>query len=113
MEYTNVFLILLFIGIILYVFFDGSAKSLRNQGFPLETVLARLSDKRIEVFQNRRLGLNKIAQREVYYLTFTKEDGISHEFVVTRQDFYDFEIGTSGKMTHQGTRYDGFESDSN
>jgi hypothetical protein len=110
MEYVNVLLIVLFICLFAYAIFKGPSKYLRNQRYQETTVSATISDKRIQVNESMRFGFGVETEKERYYLTFSTDDGTSLEFRVNRTDFYDFEIGTSGKMTYQGTLYKGFES---
>jgi hypothetical protein len=113
MEYINALLILAFIGFIAYAVFNGSSRILKNQKIKEESVSAKLSDKRIQENQSMRFGFGIQPARERYYLTFTMDDGSIVEFMVTREDFYAFEIGTRGKLYFQGMRYKGFESDTN
>ena len=113
MEYVNVLLIVLFICLFTYVILNRSSTLVRNQRSPMVTISATLTEKRIQENASMRFGFGIQPEKERYYLTFLTEDGSSLEYRVTRTDFYDFEIGTLGKMTYQGTSYRGFESDQN
>jgi hypothetical protein len=111
MEYVNIFLIVLFICLFAFFIFNGSSKQFRNRRFSEITVPATLSEKRIQENESMRFGFGVQPDKERYYLTFLTKDEISFEFRVTNTDFYDFEIGTIGKLTYQGSDYKGFESD--
>ncbi len=113
MEYFGAFFFMIFATMFGMAIFNGSSKFLRNQGMPEKTVSAKLSDKRIQENQSRRFGISAPIERETYYITFTTEDENVLIFMVTSQDFYDFEIGTKGKVSYQGSRYKGFKSDEN
>jgi len=111
MEYVNVLLIVLFISVLAYAIFKGPGKLLGDARAREVTVIAKISDKRIQENESMRFGFGYQSERERYYLTFSTEDGSTLEFKVSQGDFYDFEIGTSGKVTYQGGLYKGFESD--
>ena len=44
-----------------------------------------------------------------YYVTFEKEGGEQIELKVKRYEYNEMAIGDKGTLTHQGTRYQGFE----
>jgi len=111
MEYFNIVLVLLFISVFAYAIFKDPKIFLGNRHYKEATVAAKISDKRIQENQSMRFGFGYQSERERYYLTFSIEDGSTLEFKVTQGDFYDFEIGTTGKITYQGEQYKGFESD--
>lgn len=113
MEYALVFGAVLVIGIVGYSILNMLSKPLSNKRFQEITVSATLSDKRIQVNESMRFGVGVQPDNERYYLIFLTKDEISFEFRVTNADFYDFEIGTVGKLTYQGSDYRGFESDQN
>ncbi|MGB7594001.1 MAG: DUF2500 domain-containing protein [Erysipelotrichaceae bacterium] len=111
MEYVNVLLIVLFISVLAYAIFKGPGKMLSDVRAKEVTLSATLSDKRIQENESMRFGFGVQTEHERYYLTFNGDDGSSLEFRVAKNDFYDFEIGTHGKVTFQGALYKGFESD--
>ena len=110
MEYVNVLLIVLFISLFAYAIFKGPGKYYGNQRNKEMKVVATISDKRIQENESMRFGFGIQPDKERYYLTFRTEDK-NLEFRVNKTDFYDFEIGTAGKVTYQGTLYKGFECD--
>lgn len=110
MEYINIFLIVFFISLFAFFIFNGSSKQRRNRRFSEITVPATLTEKRIQENESMRFGFGIQPDKERYYLTFLIKEGESVEFRVTNTDFYDFEIGTIGKLTYQGMDYKGFES---
>jgi hypothetical protein len=113
MEYINALLIVLFISMLAYAIFKRPGNPLGNRRIKEVTVIATITDKRIQENESMRFGFGVQAEKERYYLTFDTDEGSRLEFRVTKSDFYDFEIGTKGKMTYQGTMYKGFESDEN
>ena len=110
MEYALVFGIVLVIGIVGYAILNKLSKPFTNKRLQEITVSATLTDKRIQENESMRFGFGVQSDKERYYLTFLTMDEISYEFRVTNTDFYDFEIGTIGKLTYQGSDYKGFES---
>lgn len=44
-----------------------------------------------------------------YHITFETQDGEQIELRVKRYEYQELEIGDRGMLTHQGTRYKGFE----
>lgn len=88
----------------------------RNNKQPVLSVRALVVGRRQEV-QSRRLGGDDNAlpytNISAYYVTFEVESGDRIEFALQGPLYGMLAEGDQGKLTFQGTRYLGFERDSN
>lgn len=95
---------LLVFGIIAVVIFRGLAERARNNASPVESVPAKVVAKRTETS-----GMSGGSVWTRYHVTFEREDGVRREYEVEGEDFGVLVEGDRGTLTHQGTRYKGFE----
>jgi hypothetical protein len=96
---------LLVFGIIAVQLFRGFAEWSRNNASPVESVPAKVVTKRTDTSGRMRGG----RVWTEYYVTFELDDGERREFWVDGNDFGLLVEGDRGTLTHQGTRYKGFE----
>jgi hypothetical protein len=96
---------LLVFGIIAVALIRGFAEWSRNNASPIESVSAKVVAKRTDT--SGRMSGGRVWTH--YYVTFEMEGGERREFWVDGEDFGVLVEGDSGTLTHQGTRYKGFE----
>ncbi|UCZ54241.1 DUF2500 domain-containing protein [Bacillus shivajii] len=94
------------IGTILYQLFNGIREWARNNQLPRETVKSKIVSKRTDV--RKRAGKNHRTYT-TYFVTFELEDGSRKEFKISGREYGQLAEGDVGNLTHQGTRYHGFE----
>ncbi|WIV20974.1 DUF2500 domain-containing protein [Paenibacillus polygoni] len=98
-------ILLMIISVVLYSIIKGVTTYTRNNAAERLSERARVLTKRTEVSGgsgNSRAYTN-------YYLTFEFEDGRRTEFEVRAEEYGLLVEGDEGTLTHQGTRYLGFE----
>ncbi|WP_160036230.1 DUF2500 domain-containing protein [Paenibacillus sp. An7] len=98
-------ILLMILSVVLYSIINGVTTYTRNNAAERLTEGARVLTKRTEVSGgsgNSRAYTN-------YYLTFEFEDGRRTEFEVRAEEYGLLVEGDEGRLTHQGTRYLGFE----
>jgi hypothetical protein len=91
-------------GLIAAQFVRGFGHWSRNNASPVESVAARVAAKRTDTsgMSGGRVWTN-------YYVTFELEAGERREFEVEGEEYGVLVEGDRGTLTHQGTRYKGFE----
>ena len=94
----------LFLGIIAFALYGALTERARNNAMPVESVDARVVAKRADTS-----GIHGGAVSTVYYVTYELRDGERVEYRVTGKEFGMLVEGDRGTLTHQGTRYEGFE----
>ena len=87
----------------IYILAKNIAQFIENENSPVLTVSAVIVDKR------RRSHHHQNHHTHSYHMTFETQEGELLELRVKRSEYYEMEIGDSGVLTHQGTRYLGFE----
>lgn len=102
--------------VILGVFVAALARGLltwnRNNRSPVLTVEAILAGKRIQVSGHRHAAGNEAGFSHTgtsYFLTFQVESGDRLEFQVDGGEYGQLMEGDRGRLTLQGTRYQGFQ----
>lgn len=95
---------LLVFGIIAVQLARGFAQWSRNNASPVESVPAKVVAKRTDT--SGRMSGGRVWTE---YVTFEFDDGERREFWVNCEDFGVLVEGDRGTLTHQGTRYKGFE----
>ena len=97
----------IFIIIWFCLFFFIIAKNIgqfiENENSPELTVSATIVDMR------RKSHHHQNHHSHSYHITFETEDGEELELRVNRYEYNELSIGDKGMLTHQGTRYLGFE----
>ena len=94
---------ILFFGII----GKGIAQFFENENAPVLTGPATIVDMRRKTHHHHSNGHHH--HTHSYHITFEKDDGERLELKVKRYEYKEFAIGDRGILTHQGTRYKGFE----
>ncbi|MEF3355460.1 DUF2500 domain-containing protein [Paenibacillus sp. GYB006] len=98
-------ILLIIISVVLYSIIQGVTTYTRNNAAERLTERARVLTKRTEVSG----GSGDSRAYTNYYLTFEFEDGRRTEFEVRAEEYGLLVEGDEGTLTHQGTRYLGFE----
>lgn len=96
----------LVIGGLIYAIVSGTRTWVNNNNSPYETVDAQVVAKRQNVS-----GFKDSSTSTWYYVTFQLANGERIEFSVQSKEYGMLAEGDRGKLTHQGTRYKGFERD--
>ena len=105
-----IFFILTFvmvIGTFVVVFVKGISQWNKNNNSPRLTVPATVVSKRADVSHRRHDGHTHHSTS--YYATFQVESGDRMEFSVAGHEFGMLVEGDRGRLSFQGTRYQGFE----
>lgn len=91
-------------GSIIYAIVKGTATWTSNNASPLVQAECRVVDKRTHVWG----GSGDSSASTDYYITFEFEDGQRVELQVRANQFGLIAVGDQGELTHQGTRFKGF-----
>ena len=89
--------------IFLYIIISGLIRWSRNNNSPILTVDARIVSKRQDV------SGSDSSTSTTYYVTFEMENCERKELHVSGKEYGLLAEGDRGRLTHQGTRYKGFE----
>ncbi|WP_049773706.1 DUF2500 domain-containing protein [Salisediminibacterium selenitireducens] len=104
---------LIVIGVLVFRAVRWLAEWLSNNRQPVETTIAKVVSKREHQTRqsrgagNQGIGLSRTRTR--YFVTFEMETGERTEFKVSGNEYGMLTEGDSGQLTHQGTRYHGFQ----
>lgn len=93
---------LLVVGFIGFKIITSYIEWFRNNRSPQETYIARVTNKRTQIFGGRHASTN-------YFITFEWQNGQHKEFRMNAQEYELFSQGDKGTLTFQGTRFLGFE----
>ncbi len=100
------------LGVIVVSAVRGTAQWKKNNDSPVLTVEAEVVAKRLDVQTWRHAGdehgMGHHSSRTYYYATFQVESGDRMEFQVPDMEYGLLVEGDRGKLTFQGTRYQGF-----
>ena len=100
------------LGIIVVSAVRGAAQWKKNNDSPVLTVEAEVVAKRLDVQTWHHAGndhhMGHTSSRTYYYATFQVESGDRMEFQVPDLEYGLLVEGDRGKLTFQGTRYQGF-----
>ena len=100
------------LGIIVVSAVRGAAQWKKNNDSPVLTVEAEVVAKRLDVQTWHHAGndhhMGHTSSRTNYYATFQVESGDRMEFQVPDMEYGLLVEGDRGKLTFQGTRYQGF-----
>lgn len=95
---------------IIVISISGSLKRyLVNNKHPILIVTSTIVSKRTEVSHRHDNELSVNRSDTKYYVTFEVESGDRLEFNVSGSDYGQCSVGDEGKLTFQGSRYQGFE----
>ncbi|WP_289355909.1 DUF2500 domain-containing protein [Paenibacillus sp. S-12] len=99
---------IVFIAIFLFVIIKNIMQWNYNNQQPILTVEAIVTDKRTEVSHRHHANHHNYYSTH-YYVTFEVESGDRLEFRIKNKDYGMLAAGDRGKLTFQGTRFQGFE----
>ena len=102
----ELFVIIWFI-LFFWIIGKGIAQFIENENSPVLTGPATIVDMRRKTHHHHSNGHHH--HTHSYHITFEKEDGERLELKVKRYEYNELAIGDRGVLTHQGTRYKGFE----
>ena len=102
----ELFVIIWFI-LFFWIIGKGIAQFIENENSPVLTGPATIVDMRRKTHHHHSNGQHH--HTHSYHITFEKEDGERLELKVKRYEYNELAIGDRGVLTHQGTRYKGFE----
>jgi hypothetical protein len=96
------------IGVILFAVITAIKEWQHNNTQPILSVASRVIAKRTDVrgsVSSNHGGSTSTS----YYCTFEDERGQRHEFCISGKEYGQLAEGDLGTLTHQGTRYHGFQ----
>ena len=102
----QIFVIIWFV-VFIYIIAKGIGQFIENENSPVLTGSATIVDKRRKTHHHHSNGHHHHSHS--YHITFETQDGEQIELRVKRYEYQELEIGDRGMLTHQGTRYKGFE----
>lgn len=102
----QIFVIIWFV-LFFWIIGKGIAQFIENENSPVLTGPATIVDMRRKTHHHHSNGHHH--HTHSYHITFEKEDGERLELKVKRYEYNELAIGDRGVLTHQGTRYKGFE----
>ena len=106
-----VFMFSLIVGVFVVVSVKGIRQWRKNNASPVLTVEAQVVAKRVNVSDNDHTDSNGMSHRSSgtsYYVTFQVESGDRMEFHVSGDEYGMLAEDDKGRLTFQGTRYQGF-----
>lgn len=101
----------LVIGAFIVVFVMGIRQWSKNNASPVLTVEAQMVTKRVSVSDSGHTdsdGMSHHSSSTSYYATFQVESGDRIEFHISGREYGLLAEGDRGRLTFQGTRYQGF-----
>ena len=98
----EIFVVIWFV-LFLWIIGKGIAQFVETENSPVLTEPATIVDMR------RKTHHHQNRHSHSYHITFEKEGGERLELKVKRYEYNELAIGDRGILTHQGTRYKGFE----
>ena len=102
----QIFVIIWFI-LFFFIITKGIGQFIENENSPVLTISATIVDKRRKTHHHHSNGHHHHSHS--YHITIETQDGERLELRVKRHEYNELEIGYRGMLTHQGTRYKGFE----
>ena len=102
----QIFVIIWFI-FFFFIIAKNIGQFIENENSPVLTISATIVDKRRKTHHHHSNGHHHHSHS--YHITFEMQDGERIELRVKRYEYNELAIGDRGMLTHQGTRYKGFE----
>ena len=102
----QIFVVIWFI-LFFYIIAKNIGQFIENENSPVLTVPATIVDKRKRTHHHHHNHGHHHSRS--YYVTFEVENGERIELRVKRYEYNELTVGDRGMLTHQGTRYKGFE----
>ena len=100
--------VVIWVVLFIYIIAKNIGQFIENENSPLLTVSATIVDKRRRTHHHHHHS-NGHHVSHSYLVTFETQDGELLELRVKRYEYNELEVGDRGMLTHQGTRYKGFE----
>ncbi len=100
-------LTILFVALFFFFLFKSVRQWFLNENSPVLTVPTTIVDMRRKTHHHHHK--HGTSHSHSYHITFEKEGGERIELKVKRYEYNEMTIGDQGMLTHQGTRYLGFE----
>ena len=99
--------VLIWLVLFIYIIVKNIGQFIENENSPVLTVSATIVDMRRKTHHHHSNGHHHHSHS--YHITFETQDGERLELRVKRFEYNELAIGDRGMLTHQGTRYKGFE----
>ena len=99
--------VLIWLALFVYIIGKAVARFIENENSPVLTGPVTIVDMRRKTHHHHSNGHHH--HTHSYHITFEKEDGQRLELKVKRYEYHELSVGDRGILTHQGTRYKGFE----
>ena len=99
--------VVIWVVLFIYIIAKNIDQFIENENSPVLTVSATIVDKRRKPHHHHSNGHHHHSHS--YHITFETQDGEILELRVKRYEYNELEVGDRGMLTHQGTRYKGFE----
>ena len=99
--------VVIWLVLFIYIIAKNIGQFIENENSPVLTVAATIVDKRRRTHRHHSNGHHHHSHS--YHITFETQDGEILELRVKRYEYNELEVGDHGMLTHQGTRYKGFE----
>ena len=99
--------VVIWVVLFIYIIAKNIGQFIENENSPLLTVSATIVDKRRRTHHHHHSNGHHVSHS--YLVTFETQDGELLELRVKRYEYNELEVGDRGMLTHQGTRYKGFE----
>ena len=99
--------VVIWLVLFIYIIAKNIGQFIENENSPVLTVSATVVDKRRRTHHHHSNGHHHHSHS--YHITFETQDGEILELRIKRYEYIELEVGDRGMLTHQGTRYKGFE----
>lgn len=98
--------------LLIFALTDAVILFFRNSFSPVETIEATLIRKPVRILpvnNDIEPGLYRVPHKRIFYFTFKTTKGTFFTMMVKEKEYQKFPEESIGFLTHQGTRYKGFE----
>ena len=102
----QVFVVIWFI-LFFFIIAKNIGQFIENENSPVLTIPVTIVDMRRKTHHHHHSNGHHVSHS--YLVTFETQDGDMIELRVKRYEYNELEVGDRGMLTHQGTRYKGFE----
>ena len=102
----QVFVVIWFI-LFFFIIAKNIGQFIENENSPVLTIPVTIVDMRRKTHHHHHSNGHHVSHS--YLVTFETQDGDMIELRVKRYEYNELEVGDHGMLTHQGTRYKGFE----
>ena len=99
--------VILVLAVFLIALIQGIGQWIENENSPVLTESAVIADRRRRTHHHHSNGHHHHSHS--YHVTFLLENGENMELRVRRWEYDSMKAGDKGMLTHQGTRFLGFE----